>query len=129
MGILSFEKPKKIRSTEEHNKMYSSDQPVPGTYVPNMSTEDRTKWRAKHIKGKDERIEIRKNMHGVNMVIVVSKNIKQHLWREHMIVDHLNVSISANGKIYMDFSDFGDFQCAIREAMELLEIPRFRVII
>ena len=60
MGLLSFDKPKKVRSAEEHNKMFSSDSGIAGTYVPNMSKEDQLKWKAKHIKGDDERIEIRK---------------------------------------------------------------------
>jgi hypothetical protein len=36
MSILSFEKPKKLRSTEEHNEMYVADCDVPGVYVPNI---------------------------------------------------------------------------------------------
>ena len=66
MGLLSFDKPKKIRSTEEHNKMFSSDSGISGTYVPNMSKEDQLKWKAKHIKGDDERVEIRKELTDYN---------------------------------------------------------------
>jgi molecular chaperone DnaK (HSP70) len=60
LAILTFEKPKKVRSTEEHNDMYSSDCGVEGTYVPNMSDEDNEKWKAKYISGEYPRIEIRK---------------------------------------------------------------------
>ena len=58
--ILSFETPKKLRSAEKHNEMYQSNAGVNGTYVPNMSKEDMNLWKAKHIKGSDERVEIRK---------------------------------------------------------------------
>lgn len=71
--LLCFDKPKKIRNTKEHNEMYSSDSGVAGTYVPNMSEEDKNKWKAKHIKGEDERIEIRKTINGVQLLIVVYK--------------------------------------------------------
>jgi hypothetical protein len=74
MSILSFEQPKKLRPQEEHNKMYSSEAKAANSYVPNMSIEDENKWKAKHIKGENERIEIRKTLHGVNLVIVVRKN-------------------------------------------------------
>ena len=47
--LLCFDKPKKVRSTEEHNKTYMSDSGIAGTYVPNMSEEDKNKWKAKHI--------------------------------------------------------------------------------
>jgi hypothetical protein len=68
-----FRHTKKIRSTAEHNSKYGSDSGIPGTYVPNMSEEDKNKWKAKHIKGDDERIEIRKSFNGVQILIVVFK--------------------------------------------------------
>ena len=55
--LLSFDKTKKVRSTEEHNKMHMSDSGVDGTYVPNMSKEDNERWKGKLIKGDDERID------------------------------------------------------------------------
>jgi hypothetical protein len=79
--LLSFEQPKKIRPTKEHNEMYSSDSGVAGTYVPNMSDEDRKRWKGKHIKGEDERIEIRKSLSGVQLLIVVYKNIRFTEWK------------------------------------------------
>lgn len=49
MAILDFSKPEKIRSTADHNKRYTSDSGVDGTYVPNMSEADMHKWKAKYI--------------------------------------------------------------------------------
>ena len=65
--ILSFKKPKKTLSTEEHNENYSSDCGIAGTYVSNMSKEDKQRFKAKHIKGADERVEIRVQTGGVNV--------------------------------------------------------------
>jgi len=65
MALLSWEKPKKVRSTKDHNAMHSADCSVPGTYAPNMSQDDKLKWKAKKIGGKDPRIEVRKTTEGV----------------------------------------------------------------
>jgi len=77
MGILCFDKPKKVRSTEEHNEMFQSDSGIAGTYVPNMSKDDAVKWKAKHVKGEHERIEIKKTIGGVNLNIFVYKEAYQ----------------------------------------------------
>ena len=74
--ILNFDKPKKVRSTEEHNEEFQSDSRIPGTFVPNMSKKDMNKWKAKHIKGEDERIEIRKTLDS-QLLVIVYKNIYQ----------------------------------------------------
>jgi len=125
MGLLFFGKTEKIRSTEEHNKMYSSSAEASGTYEPNMSERDKLRWKAKHIKGKDERIEIRKTMHGISLVIVVSKNLKNETINpgtklEFNSIAKRHVQISINGKLQMNFTDYEDFQQAIREAIEIL---------
>jgi hypothetical protein len=143
--ILSFEKPKKVRSTEEHNKMYSSDCGVAGTFVPNMSKEDELKWKAKHIKGDDERVEIRKTLGGSNVLIIVYKNSynppypdypecgynhpaykdlyakyqkEEKEWRK----SHNEIQISTNGKIDMNFIDMVEVMKAITEAKMLMNI-------
>lgn len=120
MSVLSFDNPKKTRSTEEHNKLHSSDCEVSGTYVPNMSEEDNLKWKAKHIKGKDERIEIRKSL-GAQVVIVVYKNVREGDW-QNGIEGHDNVRISANSKMHMTFEEYKEFTEAIKEAMEILGV-------
>lgn len=116
MSLLSFEKPKKVLKTDEHNKIYSSDSNIAGTYVPNMSYNDTLKWKAKHIKGKDERIEIRKTFDCAQMLIVVYKSIAD---------THDNVQMSSNGKVHMTFELFDEFSTAISEAKEILGVKAY----
>lgn len=122
--ILSFEKPKKLRSTDEHNKEHMSDCGVPGTYVPNMSLDDQRKFRAVHIKGEHERIEIRTLIGGVNCNIFVYKDQYQPKyssgnseWRKK----HRNVQFSMNGKMDVSFEEWSNIQLAINEAIDLLK--------
>ena len=129
MGILSFEKPKKVRSTEEHNNTFMSDSGIAGTYVPNMSKEDKERWKGKHIKGDDERIEIRKSLNGVQMLIVVYRRARitpTKDWRERQ-KDHNNIRISMNGKVDMLFHQFEEMQQVIEEAKEILRIDDISV--
>jgi hypothetical protein len=119
MSILNFDKPKKIRSTDEHNKIYSSDCAALGTYVPNMSDEDNNKWKAKHIESNDERVEIRKSFDGTQVVIVVYKNIIESDWKNN-IEGHKNIRISANSKIHMTLSEYNEFIKAIEEAKQII---------
>ena len=148
--ILDFEKPKKVRSTEEHNDLFSSDlfssdSGVAGTFVPNMSEEDRYKWKAKHITGNDERVEIRKTLGGSQVLIMVYKNPyhppypeypdtkytdsayhvnlakykeKQKEWYKR----HEDIKLSMNGKVDMTFEEYGELREAIMEAKMLMNI-------
>jgi hypothetical protein len=145
MSILSFDKPKKISSTEEHNKKFSSDSGIAGTYVPNMSEDDKLKWKAKHITGEDERIEIRKTFEGVQILIIVYKKEyhpskpvfpeydgggKDFYWEQANIFYHAdcarydkrheNIRISMNGKLNLTWSNLSDMNEAIEEAYEIL---------
>lgn len=113
MSILCFDEIKKLRSTKEHNEIFVSDCEVAGTFVPNMSDADNKKWKAKHIKGSDERVEIRKSMSGTQVVIIVYKNITSK---------HDNIQISANGKIHMDLNIYNEFETAINEAKDILNL-------
>lgn len=120
--MLNFDTPKKIRSTEKHNDMFQSDSGVAGTYVPNMSKEDMDVWKAKHIKGDDERIEIRKTISGVQLLVVVykrSRTTKTKNWRDRSR-DHNDVRISMNGKLDMTYDEYYDMYEGIREATEIL---------
>ena len=109
MQLLDFTKPQKKRSTEDHNKRYSSDSGIPGTYVPNMSDDDMYKWKAKHIKGDNERIEIRKTFKGTQVLIIVHKNKDE-------------VKMSMNGSTHMTYTDWENMKLAVYEAKEILEI-------
>jgi hypothetical protein len=122
--LLEFEKPKKIRSTEEHNKMYSSSADAAGTYVPNMSKEDMLKWKAKHITGEDERIEIHKTIDGVQVVIIVYKKAKPVKYNHEDVQAwhkrHQSVKMSMNGKLDMTWDNWWDLTEAVKEAFEIL---------
>ena len=123
MGMLNFDKPKKIRTPKVHNEMHQSDAGVAGTYVPNMSPEDRELWKAKHIRGEDERIEIRKSLRGVQMLIVVYEDVRDTQWSVNPTEwhkNHQNVQISMNGKLQLSFSDWKEMKEAIREARGIL---------
>ena len=124
-GILSFEKPEKLRPTEEHNEMFSSDSGIPGTYVSNMSEEDELKWKAKHIKGSDERIEIRKTLEcGTNIVIKVHKRCltQDEYDTAPYSKKHKDIVMSVNGKMDMTNTEYLQMLSAIYEAQEILEI-------
>ena len=138
-NVLTFEVPKKINSTQKHNEMHLSNADVNGTYVPNMSKEDMNRWKAKHIKGDDERVEIRKTLDGVQVLIVVYKKEYQPKYpkyptdinkigaysryqnqRNEWTKRHQNVRISMNGKLDMTWDNWWDMTEAIKEAMEVL---------
>jgi hypothetical protein len=123
--LLDFEKPVKIHTTEEHNKMYSSSADAAGTYVPNMSKEDMLKWKAKHITGENERIEIHKTIDGVQVVIIVYKKARPVLKydykkKEEWDKRHQSVRMSMNGKLDMTWDNWFDMEQAVKEAFEIL---------
>lgn len=108
--ILNFEKPPKNISTEQHNDYFQSDSGVAGTYVPNMPESWRRTFKAKHIKGKDPRIEIRKGLdNGVQVLIVV---------RNGAVGDGLEMS--ANGRMKWTPAEWGALTIAIYEAVDHL---------
>lgn len=143
--ILSFDTPKKTRSTEEHNKAHTSDSGIPGTYVPNMSNTDAERWKAKHIKGDNERIEIRKSFPMAQIVIVVRKHpplpypeygtdYKKWSPEDDERVEVLrvkwneaknNIKVSMNGSLWLSFQDYREMEQAIAEACGILNVPAF----
>lgn len=119
--ILNFDIPKKLRSAEKHNKTYQSYSSIAGTYVPNMSKVDMKSWKAKHIKGIDERIEIRKSVRGVQLLLVVYKKRNDVIWESgNWHKRHQDINISMNGKLDMTFNDFLDMEEAVKEAIVIL---------
>lgn len=110
--MIKWDKPKKVRSTKEHNETYMSDSGVAGTYVPNMSEDDKQAWKGKHInKGKDNaRVEVRKTFSSrdnyAQMLMVITKGE--------------GVTISANGKMDMTFEELKEFNEVINEAVETI---------
>ena len=128
--ILDFTPPKKILSSDEHNKQYMSDCGVRGTYVSNMSEEDMNRWKAKHInKGKpDARIELRKTFNGAELLIIVALdgwNYKNETIEGdkygHYKTKGLNVRMSTNGPLMMTFSEFYDIEMVVNEAGDILK--------
>jgi hypothetical protein len=96
-------------------------------------------WKAKHIKGENERIEIRKTIGGTQVLIVVYKkeflpsypswdwNKNDEAAKEQHRKDldnwykrHEKVTISMNGKLNLSLKDVTELQNAIAEAVYLL---------
>ncbi len=123
--ILSFEKPRKIRSANDHNEMHTSDSGISGTYVPNMSIEDQQNFKAKYISGDLERIEIRVTIGGVNCNIFVFNDIYQPKYisqnRNKWINRHKNIKFSINGKMDVTFDEWDKINGAIKEAIDILK--------
>lgn len=106
MPILDFEKPKKLRSTANHNDEYQSDSGIAGTYVPNMSEEDKLKWKARKIGGTVPRVEVRKTLRGVQLLAVVYRD---------------EVKLSANGRMAFSLGEWQQLIAAVGEAREELK--------
>lgn len=102
MTRLSWEKPKKLRPFSEHAQEYQSDTGIPGTYVPNMSLEEKSRWKAKYVGGDDPRVEVRVTIRGIQVVMVIRSSS--------------DVELSMNGKLKGDYLVFSDFKAAIEEA-------------
>ena len=66
MGILMWDKPQKKLSKKEWEAI-SADGAPPGVYHPNMSDQDRERWKAKKVGGKNPRVEVRKTTRGKNL--------------------------------------------------------------
>jgi hypothetical protein len=126
--ILSFDKPKKVRSADEHNAMHSSDSGVDGTYVPNMSAADMKKWKAKRIGGDDPRIEIRKTISGKDPSLA-KRNANRGYYGSSgnvsaqvlIIVRKDRVVMSTNGRIAFDAKTWLEFIEAVNEAATMLQ--------
>lgn len=118
MGILNWDKPAKLKNADTHNKKHSSDSGVAGTYVPNMSKEDMNKWKAKYIKGADERIEIRKSILGTQLLIVVKK--EGGFIDKYRKFGNVTVKMSMNGPLFMSDDILTELQLAVSEAKEIL---------
>ena len=95
----------RVMSTEEW-KGLSADGAPPGVYTPNMRREDMKKWKAKHVRGKDPRVEIRVTVgRCVQVLIVVRGN---------------EVKMSMNGTAEFTNDQIRELDQAIREAQTVL---------
>lgn len=125
MGLICWEKPKKLRSTEKHNAMHSSDSGVDGTYVPNMSAKDRGKWKGKITQvTTSPQVEVRKD----SFVVIVGLDGYTYKYYRRIPKDGyggstkgLNIHIAAAGPIQMSFKVWEEFIAVVREARNVLE--------
>lgn len=125
MGLISFNKPEKLRTQDEHNDKYSSELSYGvGTYVSNMSDNDIHKWKGK-IKYKNTdhpQIEIRKD----SFVTVVAyngynyKSYKRDPDRWGRTTVGTNIHIGAAGPIQMSFDEWDKWRQVVEEAKEIL---------
>jgi hypothetical protein len=126
-ALLSFDKPKKVRSTEDHNKTFASEAPAAGTYVPNMSSKDMRKWKAKKINGEDRRIEIRKSIDGFDPHIEKERikrgwgggKQKTNCSAQILMIVRPDCSVvmSANGRMAFGCKEWKELQEAYQEAI------------
>jgi hypothetical protein len=128
MSVLSWDKPEQVMSKEDWKSCVFDGGP-PGSYIPNMSEEDRVRWKAKFVGGKYPRVEIRKTFTAgqhVQAVIVVSptgKPIGNRGWGscKNDFGEDINVKMSMNGSACMTFQEFDNLWAAISEARLVLE--------
>jgi hypothetical protein len=115
MSFVNWDKPKKVHSTKEHNKMNSSDSGVAGTYVPNMSEENAYDWKGKIInRGKENvRAELRKTFSGDG-----------HYAQVLIVINNEGLKMSANGSIQMTHIEHNQMNSAINEAKMLIRIVK-----
>lgn len=93
-----------------------------GRYQPNMSDGDKEKFRARHVKGSDERIEIRTSRFGSETVIAVYRNPKRKDPRWFSYDDHDSIRISSNSKMHLTFEDWKLLLQAVDEARHILGV-------
>jgi len=106
LTVLTWDKPKQVISVDEWKNICADGVP-PGVYTPNMSEEDRKRWKAKLV-GKttdDPRVEIRV-CHPCQILIVVRPDGVARM--------------TMNGGAEFSIQDLADFQIAIHEALEKL---------
>lgn len=136
MSILSWDKPAKARSHDDHVANTSADGAPPGCYVPNMSREDAMKWKAKVVGAKVgfPQVEIRRD----GVVIVLSlrgykykqydlrlseENIKK--WKSYgwysKSEEPTLVHIATSGPMQFTMQELNEFQQAIAEGIEHLK--------
>jgi hypothetical protein len=131
-SVLSFDKPKKVRTTEEHNRAFASNAEAAGTYVPNMSKKDKLRWKAKKIGGPDKRIEIRKTIEGFDPTLksqlfgnpATPQTPKTNCYAQILMIVRPDGSVimSSNGRMAFDSATWSELQLAKNEAfMELMK--------
>lgn len=128
---ISWDKPQKIRTSEEHGDIFSSDTGVHGTYVPNMSTEDMNKWKGtiKYKTTDHPFIELRKTFNRdhcyAQMFVIVALNGYKYKNDLPETSKSTNVRISCNGPVAMDLNDWCELNENIQEATAMLMLKKY----
>jgi len=112
MAILSWDKPQRQETYEEWASRHVADSAPPGVYVPNMSKEDRRKWKAKLVgkRSGDLTVEIRREC---GSLVVIKVGTVRH--GKKIMADY-DIAISANGPIWLTLKECEEMQQAINEA-------------
>lgn len=120
MPVITWDKPRKARSSADHAEMNQSDCGVPGTYVPNMIDADVRKWKGKVVGSTtgSPQVEIRKD----SMLVIVSLGGGyQHKFYKREKTVGINLHISMAGPTQLTFKDWEDMKAAVQEAKQKLE--------
>lgn len=127
--VLMWEKPERIMSVEKWKEISACGQP-PGVYTPNMSQEDRERWKAKLVGHKAGRphVEIRKTIKGVQLFLLVSlgggykyRGFEPTKDRWGRSTVGINVHLSLNGSAQLTFDEWNEMRQAVEEAKAVLE--------
>jgi len=112
MTILSWDKPKLEEDYATWASRHVADSAPPGVYIPNMSKEDRRKWKAKLVgkRSGDLTVEIRRECG--SLVAIKVGTVRQG---KTILVDY-DIAISANGPIWLTLVEWDEMQQAIEEA-------------
>lgn len=135
MGVLMWDKPKKVKSTEEWREGYGFEGGPSGGYIPNMSEDDERRWKAKitGVKLGFPQVEIRKTARQAQMTIIVSLGAGYNYKHYRAVrepndplsgwgtTEGINVHISLNGPAQMTFQEVTEMNLAIEEAKAKLE--------
>ena len=150
MGILSWDKPKQVRTKDQWENHAGFDGGPAGGYVPNMSDSDNKLWKAK-VTGQKlgfPQIEIRKAARGSQLLIIVSLG-EGYNYKYYRAVEEryegktpadfsypitqgeidkrarplkgINVHVAMNGPAQLTFAEMEEMAEAVREAKYALE--------
>lgn len=131
MGILMWDKPKKVKSKEEWANDGGFEDGPTGGYIPNMSDADQARWKAKLVGTKTgfPQVEIRKTTKGAQMLIIVNlgagynykyyKAVPDKSWGSS--TKGINLHVALNGPAQMTFQDMDEMYQAVQEAKAALE--------
>lgn len=128
--VLMWDKPQKVLSVADWKDSYGFEDGPTGGYVPNMSSEDAARWKAKLV-GKTTthpQVEIRKSKGSTQLTVVVSlgtgynyKYYKAVPKRGEYETQGVNVHVALNGGLQLTFEELDEFYQAVQEARHVLE--------